>query len=280
MDEGLDCLPARSLDSFSSPCLRRTSAVWKTTSGDLLDWTSTISLMYLNSSYSSLVIRSACRSSGRAGKKGEKGQGGQSLNSTDITLHIGNTHYITHGQGGNRSVSLLGPLALKWMKMRGSSRSDYHSDHVPTLSPGLSHIHTTSSQLYLHLPSTRDWDIRTYPTDTNIPTHLLSPIHTGNAIKSMYVRISEFGVHRQVNLSFVSCPCFNSNFRSEKKKCLVTLGDWSRRHPRAINELSARDFRRTKWCGIKYVDCRIVSVIVSAFDRSTLRCGQWTAPLR
>ena len=35
MDEGLDCLPARSLDGFSYPCLFRMSAVLDSTSGDL-----------------------------------------------------------------------------------------------------------------------------------------------------------------------------------------------------------------------------------------------------
>ena len=68
------------------------------------------------------------------------------------------THYINR-QGGNRSITLLGHSALKWIKMRGSSRSDCHSDHVLTRSTGLPHIHTTSSQLYLHLLTTQYWDI-------------------------------------------------------------------------------------------------------------------------
>ena len=69
MDEGLDCLPARSLDFSSNPCLLRTSAVLDITSGLLLLWTLITPLMAppptgkCRHKFSFLVIRSACCSS-------------------------------------------------------------------------------------------------------------------------------------------------------------------------------------------------------------------------
>ena len=75
MDEGLDCLPARKLDSFSNSCNLRTWAVLDITAGDLPFWTLTTPLMSLSLSHSSLVITSACCSSARTGGERRGGTG-------------------------------------------------------------------------------------------------------------------------------------------------------------------------------------------------------------
>ena len=100
-DEGLDCLPARGLDSSSNPCLLSTATVLDITSGDLLLWTLTTSLRWLSIKHWPPVIRSACCSSARTG--GETREKGQRT--------VKHQHTLTHTDG----------------EMRRSSWSDYHT---------------------------------------------------------------------------------------------------------------------------------------------------------
>ena len=190
-EEGLDCLPARSLDASFNPCLLSTPAVWTTTLGDFTHWIVTKLLMSLSLLHSPLVISFACRSSTRAG--GERREGTrrtithqhkldreynyhtqthtytpQECEQQEVRRDI---HHNTHRQGGNRSVSLLGPSAWSGWRWEGLAGQTV----IVTMYQLCHQVSHTFTQLHHNCTFTcPPLKIETYPTDTNIPIYFLS----------------------------------------------------------------------------------------------------------
>ena len=124
---GCVSLPARRLDSFSNPCLLRTSAVLVCTLGDLPLWAWTTCSWYHSPLHSSLVITPACCSSARTGIERREGTGktiiNQHTHDREYSYHKHthtHTHACTHAhthtsgvRGAHRCEGLVTPRVSK-----------------------------------------------------------------------------------------------------------------------------------------------------------------------